>query len=631
MSLSGSLRLGAQTYATAVGALNNTLSVVNIAKDTLGKLGDITDKMIAVTEKAARRPIGAQGRRALDIQFRELADDFKKILEKSKIGDNSFLTTDGLTEIFLAVGLDKESSKSIADVFAQFVTPEEDTTLASEKVEGKKPLVIPAAAFTVPSRSGLVQLETLTDAPLTSVVAGISPTTSVFQASDDILNENPGVEAVFVRDSAGGFQSQGAGNLLGVGATLRAVNEVTGYSIIESSFDPLGENPAGEAQLFLLSEKGALVGQLTNFSGATIESVDMTSSDEMFAVSYVKSGQSYVDTIEITKGAAVTTALITNIERTNDSVTKVKIDNNGDYVAFQVEKPGPFKNIELYDVANRTYDNVLRNDSRSRDSLDYGFVADGGQIVYGMTVTDGSAERNLVLYQSSGGINNTLRSAVSYDAFATLQSGNFGTGGSFSLVENAGGVRTVKLYDADDATENYALVIGNDVVSTMSLAANASDSSRIDIGLVGSLPDISGDSDLEFYRIRYDPDARQNRRISSGSVQYSEILDPTRGITSRPAAYRLLNDLKALREQITSNVDALQNAFDVVNDNIALVRATGLALLDIGNQLTNETDAAAVAESLRRRIRESAQEALAQAENLDPIAVATLTYTSNGN
>ena len=434
-----------------------------------------------------------------------------------------------------------------------------------------------------------------------------------------------------MRESDGALSSQGVGALLGVGATLRAVNEVTGYSIMESSFDPYGTNPAGESQLFLLNEKGVLVGQLTNYSGATIESVDMTSSDEMFAVSYFDGSVYRVDTIQIAKGAAVGTALRTNIENTNDTVTKVKIDNGGKYVAFQVEKPGPFRNIEIYDVTTRTYDNVIRNDSRSKDPLDYGFVAIGGQIVYGMTVTDGSAERNLVLYQSSGDSNNTLRSAVSYDAFATLQSGDFGTGGSFSLVENAGGVRTVKLYDADDATENYALVLGNDVVSTMSLAANASDSSRIDIGLVGSLPDISGDSDLEFYRIRYDPEARQNRRISSGSVQYSEILDPTRGITSRPAAYRLLNDLKSLREQITTNVDALQNAFDVVNDNIALVRATGLALLDIGNQLTNETDAAAVAETLRRRIRESAKEALAQAENLDPIAVATLTYTSSGN
>jgi len=93
----------------------------------------------------------------------------------------------------------------------------------------------------------------------------------------------------------------------------------------------------------------------------------------------------------------------------------------------------------------------------------------------------------------------------------------------------------------------------------------------------------------------------------------------------------MLNDLKGLREQITQNVDALSNAFQVVADNITLVRATGLALLEIGEGLTNETDATLVAECVRRRIRESAGEALAQAENLDPIAVATLTYTSSGN
>ncbi|MFM1847108.1 MAG: hypothetical protein RL417_582, partial [Pseudomonadota bacterium] len=139
------------------------------------------------------------------------------------------------------------------------------------------------------------------------------------------------------------------------------------------------------------------------------------------------------------------------------------------------------------------------------------------------------------------------------------------------------------------------------------------------------------DADTEFYRISFNPNSIAGRRIRSDSTEYSEILDPSRNITSRPAAYRLLNDLKALREQITTNVGALKNAFDVVADNISLVRATGLALLEIGNELTNETDAGAVAESLRQRIRVSASEALAQAENLDPIAVATLTYTSSGN
>jgi hypothetical protein len=140
-----------------------------------------------------------------------------------------------------------------------------------------------------------------------------------------------------------------------------------------------------------------------------------------------------------------------------------------------------------------------------------------------------------------------------------------------------------------------------------------------------------GDADTELYRIAYNPAFATGLKLKDDSAEYTEILDPARGLTSRPAAYRVLNDLKALREQITTNVDALRNVFEVVAQNIELVRATGLALLEIGDSLTNETDAAAVAESLRRRIREQVPQALAQAENLDPIAVATLTYSGSGN
>jgi len=635
VNLSGSLRLGAQTYATAVGALNNTLSIVNVAQATLEKLGEITDKMIEVTEKSAKRAVGPQGRRALDIEFRKLATDFKKIVEKAEIADKNFLSVEGLTELFISVGLDKETSSSIAEVFSRFMTPEDDTSLASEKVEGKKPLVIPAAAYTTRPSDSEYQIEKLTDAPLSSATAGISPTTNVFVAIDDILNQNPGDEAVFVRDLTGSLTSQGAGQLSAASQTLLAVNEQTGYSVVLSSSNPVGENPGETPQVFLLDESGAFVGQITNLgSQVQIQSVDIGFSDEIFAIQYYDSdiGRYYVDVYEVEKTKTPSSAIITPIDERRESeaiLSDVKISNAGDYVAYQFyEVASEQYHVELFKLGGVGPDADLPTVT-SKDSIDFGFVAGDGQVIISTTVSFGSPERDIQTYM--GGAFNTLLTNVEYDAFTTLQSDDSGVGGYFSIGGPVGAGTTVGVYSADDASTVYTYDVGDDTISSLSLALNSGDSTRIDVGVVGALPDIAGDADLEMYRISFNPNSVSGRRIRSDTTQYDEILDPNRSISSRPAAYRMLNDLKALREQITENVDALSNAFKVVSDNITLVRATGLALLDIGDELTSETDAADVAESLRRRIRQSVGEALAQAENLDPIAVATLTYTSSGN
>ncbi|MFM1846738.1 MAG: hypothetical protein RL417_212, partial [Pseudomonadota bacterium] len=490
VSLSGSLRLGAQTYATAVGALNNTLSVVNVAKDTLEKLGDITDKMIKVVEKAARRPVGPQGRRALDVQFRELADDFKKVIDKAKIGDKNFLTTEGLTELFLAVGLDKETSESIAGVFSKFVTPEDDTTLASEKVEGKKPLVIPAAAFTTRPSDAEYRIEVITDAPLTSTVAGISPNSNVFQATDDLLSENPGIDAVFAKTSLGDLTSQGAGNLQGVSATLMAVNEVTGYSVIKSTFDPTGENGSGDNQLFLLDETGAVVGQLTKFTpDIVVGSVDIASSDEVFAIQYldVSTNLQSIARYEIAKGDPVNTVSISILDTSFDTLTDVKIDNAGEFIAFSRTPFGSnINNLELYGP-DTGFDATVAADVRSRDPIHFGFAANQGQVVYSTTITTGDPLRDVTMYYAAGVAPYTeLLANVEYDAFTTLPSDDAGTGGYFAFAEVSGGTRTVNVMVADDATSVYSFSLGDDTVSSLSLALNGGDPTRIDVGVVGS-------------------------------------------------------------------------------------------------------------------------------------------------
>jgi len=633
VSLSSTLRLGAQTYATAVQGLNNTLSLVNIAQGTLEQLGSITDKMIELADQAARRPVGPQGRRSLDVKFRALAEDFRKIIDKSEIGGTNFLSTDGLAELLMKVGLDRDSSESVAAIFEKFTTPEEDSALASERVKGARPLVIPASVFSTRPSGDEYQLRRLTDVSLNAGVGGISTNTSVFQTEDTFLFQNTGVDAVFTLSDTGTLTTQPLNALQGNSVTTLAVNDVTGYSIVKSTGDLLGFNPLLAEQLYLFDETGGIVGQLTaNNTGTTsYTSADMADSDERFVVnSYDSDSGSYtVSLIDIPKGEAPNGTEELVIESGFEQLRMAKIDNRGEFLLYEYQESGGKRSPRLYDINNGSFDPGLS--FTSVDPIEYGFLGLGGAVMVSRSVVAGLPEQEILSYSPNIGETAVLSGVVT-EGFATVEGGDESGSGFFAIIEKGGdGTRTARVYSSTSDSEIYSFALGDDQVLSISAALNPNDSRRVDVGIFGALPAIVGDSDVEFYRIAYNPAFETGRRIVDSSAEFTEILDPARGLTSRPAAYRILNDLKALREQITTNVEALQNAFDVVAQNIELVRATGLALLEIGDALTNETDAASVAELLRRRIREQVPEALAQAENLDPIAVATLTYTGSGN
>jgi hypothetical protein len=355
----------------------------------------------------------------------------------------------------------------------------------------------------------------------------------------------------------------------------------------------------------------------------------MTTSDERFVVTSFNAllNFSSVDLLDIAKGVKSTEGVFTNIDSIStpgESIGGARIDNSGEFVIFN-RFDGFTNTLNLYEVNTAMFDDSITSD----DPLQYGFVRPGGEIVFMRSAVIGQPEKQIVAYGFRG-VEDVINAVFISEGFVTLE-GSEDLGGYYAFVANTGGARTAEVYSTFEDVTLYKFALGNDAVSAISAAFNVDDPTRVDLGIVGALPDLVGDADTELYRIAYNPAFATGLKLKDDSAEYTEILDPARGLTSRPAAYRVLNDLKALREQITTNVDALRNVFEVVAQNIELVRATGLALLEIGDSLTNETDAAAVAESLRRRIREQVPQALAQAENLDPIAVATLTYSGSGN
>ncbi len=104
----------------------------------------------------------------------------------------------------------------------------------------------------------------------------------------------------------------------------------------------------------------------------------------------------------------------------------------------------------------------------------------------------------------------------------------------------------------------------------------------------------------------------------------TEIFSKDRSLMNRADAFAILNDLKELKGQITKNLKALDKSLDVLQKNTELARAAGLGMLEISNKVTSASDADSLAHDLKNYIRKNARQALSQAANLEPLAVANL-------
>jgi hypothetical protein len=136
------------------------------------------------------------------------------------------------------------------------------------------------------------------------------------------------------------------------------------------------------------------------------------------------------------------------------------------------------------------------------------------------------------------------------------------------------------------------------------------------------LPSLFGDSDREVYRIKEAKFATNSSLFSAASSEPLKSLDGN--LFTRADSYRMLGDLRAFKDQITSNIDALDNARSYIASNIDLVRTAGFAFLSISDQLSGSEEAEEVAQLVAAEIRKntSAAEA-AQVENLSNIVSQT--------
>jgi hypothetical protein len=83
--------------------------------------------------------------------------------------------------------------------------------------------------------------------------------------------------------------------------------------------------------------------------------------------------------------------------------------------------------------------------------------------------------------------------------------------------------------------------------------------------------------------------------------------------------------LDRVADRLGKNLKALEATREVVIENMDLIRAAGLAMLDLSRQIKGSEDAEDVAREIREKIRREAPKSLDHAGNLEGIVVAGLT------
>ena len=611
-SISDGLRFGARTFSTAIQGLNTAISFVNLSQSTLKDLLKITDKAISLAQRACDSGASEDERRKLNLEFQKLGNKFGRIVAEAKLGDKEYLTEEGLAELLTNLGLNKDDSASVAAVFARFVLPDGEEAFASESMKVKRPVEIPPGAFRSAPSGTEFRMTKVTDNG--GFPGFISTVNNVFNDIDDILNQNPGVMAVFTENAVGSLTTQGAGTLTGGGLQLLSTNPNTGYSVAASTKDFLGFNPDGYEQLFLLDPTGEVVHQVTNNSSydvvfVALETAAADVSDDNLAVVYRMDDLSALESRMMKS-----TATAVGDDPTGPSVTHellmtvgpgggdfAAISNDGQYVVYSGEGDYHLKNLAGVEDAAFNAAGVS-----AIGFLDSGVLA----------VLDGS---DIKEYTYGVGFGDTIASGLSGVAATAALEKNGGSMGYVGWYDSS--TRTAYVKDqAGTTVASYSLQAGDSLTGELQLAFNAR--GDVDIGLVARVPSYNGDSNDELYRVSKNPQYETGRRYSRSAEEAETIFEGS--LLRRSDAYVALADLKALREQIDKNLSALDELRKMIGDNMDLVRATGLAFLSIADELSGEEEADAVAAQLRKEIRRNAPAALAQAENLEPIAVAAL-------
>lgn len=644
-SLSDALRFGARTYTAAVQGLNSVISTLNLGEAQLHELGQITDKLIALTERSKLGQTDDALRSRLDRQFRKLSREFQDILESAEVGGREYLTEEGLKELFKVFGLDERSSQTIAEVLNNFKTPRKDDSFASEYEKGKRPVPLPpvtvttttvipggpdgtfggAADYTVDPFLGLARRPQLADVNNDGeldIVSGISGYSGDLAVAVQLGNGDGTFNAASVTYSTMGNAAYvRTGDFNEDGRADAALFSTSNNRI---------ETYLGQADGSMIYNTGFWNGASSSMPGdAAVADLDQDGNDDIIVHRYGTPSIVSVFWGDGTGGFSAGTDINTASGMSGNTGAMQIADINGDTELdiIAADTAGTFSVITGAGArafnAPTTFTTGPFNAGPEGTAMAVAdFDGDGD-----LDVASGTTQYPKIFMNFNDGTGAFTTSAVvtvtGVEHIMQLQAEDMNNDGDVDLV-------TQMYFGAIEVLINN----GNGTFT-----ASSSQYTYPGTYTYFDIADLDGDgakdivygANTSYMSVRMGgigPDTIVNNTTSGGigtAREFDRIFDSNRGIRRRADAYKMLEDLKAMRRQIDTNISAIKNAMSVVGKNVDLVRATGLALLEVADQVTNE-NADQVAALIRKQILANAPGALSQAENLEPITVASLAF-----
>lgn len=559
VDLSSALRTGASIYASAVSGFNVGLNFLNFARDSLTRLQEIGDELVTLLEDANGSSVSTQGLSRLQREFDRLGEEFQELLESGEVGDRQYLSKEGIEELLVTLGVDPGKSTEIAEIFDTFfladsedtINSEELFALASERIRAPRPVRLPSNAFgrteasteySVGNPSAVTNNSNINRAALTDV-------NSVIELTDPLGSGFNTVQQTSVGPVLSGLVPG-----LSSDVELLATNEATGFSLINSTEDFLGQNSSNYNQIFLADEIGNIVHQYTNFGSATtILGADIAADDLTIAFTYDDGADVYVNKSDVASAASfgvsaggTETNLYTG--SSGENIQDVKISDNAQYVAYINDSV----EVEFFD--GTTADTGAS--ATIVDALGLAFTADNQIAV----VSQGTAFADLDLYTYGSGTSTNLgTNTVSQNArIAALQKDS-----GYIAYELADGFGT-SLLDVSGTNSEITLTA---FAGRVSIAENSD--GNVDVGLI-----ITAGALGQFQRFETDATGVINTTV----IQTGDNT-MTGGISTNNTVYTDTDDTDNLNYN-SGNVSLLTLSTDSITTNLSVPLTNSVFLWD---------------------------------------------------
>jgi hypothetical protein len=617
-TFSGSnLRTAASGISEGFGFLNVGIDFLNLTSDTLDSLTKIVEEVIDVAKRASKSSTPQSSRIKLNERFSELALEFTRTVEDAVSEDRNVLNEEDISEVLEQLGISSETSQALGAAIKKFAYPKaENGDLASDKLIGRRPVkpVVEERIVTTYTSNGTL---------LGEGSYSVGATGSVPQIAD--FSGDGNLDVLVPGSTGTSFYKLFRGN--GDGSFVAPITISTG-GLTPMWVESADYNNDGELDLMAVDNPAGVIFQMSgNGDGTFSSAVSIATGAVQFFKTADLNGDNNLDLI-LTRptGIAIWTGDGTGTFTAGQTFSTGGV-RAGDLSVVDVDGDGSL------DIVSPTYDNDQIYLFRGNGDGSFNTAA-------WSNLTVGATPNTRLETADLNGDNNVdIVSVSTTDGVARVMLGNgdgtFGAATSFGIT--GGNAQDVAIADVTGDGEFDLIVGSGSVINVLQGDGSGSFSASVTYTATGAT-NIENVRIADFNKDGFNDvvvgESGGTWRIRLQSTTASETVEtydwkkptpvssvfPTgRNILSRGDALAVINDAEELLKNLKSNKRQVGEVKKIVEQNIELVRATGLGLLELSNQIKTDVDAETVSRMLQSEIRARGRGALSEIGTLPSV------------